>query len=47
MMMRLGTAQRGKIWGRGEEVLRQSFGKNGRSCRVFVVENHRVYFDIP
>jgi hypothetical protein len=33
--------------GRGEKIHRQSFGKNGRNYRGFVVENHTFYFDIP
>jgi hypothetical protein len=50
MMMRLGIAQRRKIWGRGDffgGFLQTQFWENGKSYKDFIVENHKFYFDIP
>jgi hypothetical protein len=44
MMMQLKTAQRRKIWGRKERMIRHMDLENGGSCKYFVVENHKFCF---
>jgi hypothetical protein len=40
MMRRLGIAQRKRFWKR-KTFLDTTLGKSGRSCKNFVIENHR------
>jgi hypothetical protein len=47
MMRRLGTTQRGRFWKKKKTFLDTILGKSVRSCKNYVIKNHKFYFDIP